>query len=129
MQIIRDVLHPHNHIAYDLDGTLFGLYGDALADYIRSTPHKQHSILTSRQSALLNASTQQLMRIFGNLSVFSNIIHSPSPVLEGHQVNINFKGNECKRIGATALVDDYELHRSGCIANGIEFVFIHGLNG
>jgi len=122
-------LDKHDHIAYDLDGTLFGLYGNALRDYIQNHPEKTHSIVTSRQSTCANMSELQLKNMFGDILPlpFKHVIHSPSHIYEGHQVNPSFKGEACKRIGATALIDDWQVHKAGCIANDIEFVFIHDL--
>jgi len=126
---ILQKLDRHQHIAYDLDGTLFGIYGRLLEEYISSNPTKTHSVITSRQSTCVDMSMNQLRQLFGDIFdlPFKHIIHSSSPTLEGHQVDPNFKGNKCREIGATAMVDDWQYHETGCRMNSIDFVFIHAL--
>jgi len=126
--MLINALDRHDHIAYDLDGTLFGLRGNILATYIVNHPEKNHSIVTSRQSGFTSISISQLKSMLGEELPFKHIIHSSSPTHEGHQVNLHFKGIECKRIGATVLIDDWVVHQPGCIANNIEFIDVNNID-
>lgn len=119
-------LDSHQHIAYDLDGTLFGNKMQLLVDYIKSHPEKTHSVLTSRQRFMIPHTTMTLNSLFDK-SPFLHIIHSPHEQLEGHQVNPDFKGIECKRIGATVLIDDWEYHRQACDKHNITFLNVNTL--
>jgi len=119
-------LDEHDHIAYDLDGTLFGQNMQLLVNYINSHPEKTHSVLTSRQRFMIPHTTMTLNSLFDKLP-FLHIIHSSDERLEGHQVNPDFKGIECKRIGASVLIDDWEFHRTACNNHNIEFINVHSL--
>jgi len=76
---LANLLDQHKHIAYDLDGTIFGMYSNILVEYIKNNPTKDHSILTSRQSALIPQSNQSLIQLFGTIFLL-NILYIPLPL-------------------------------------------------
>ena len=139
-------LRGHAAIGWDLDLTLVGHpASDALHDFIRTTPHIRHVIVTFRPTSTRDtvwadlaklptapaahcflaaetidddlAATFQRLRRYRAQGLYAGP-HSPAETLYFH-----WKGEVCARWGATVLVDDMIDHvRLGCTASGIQLL-------
>ena len=132
------ILHNHNIIAWDFDGTLIGIEGGyLLRQFVAQNQHKEHHIITMRSHGQ-ERDIQEILDANGlSVSAFKSIINLPDKIyecyydtmdagkpVETHEYNI-WKAKKCLEINATILIDDMEgdkVSRYGCDLNNIEII-------
>lgn len=115
MSVSHKILDAHDRIAWDMDGTLFkGPSAEApnaqfFLEYIRSTPHKHHHVITFRDRIWANKAWTELRLSGLDINLIKSVQSCPEPVHECFMIQKSFGHHPDHRKiykSVTPLTDD-----------------------
>lgn len=122
-------LKKHTNIALDFDETLIGSkYSKYLWNFIEDNPDKNYWIVTFRSGSLADPGLLwlSLLEESGNRILdthFKGYVFCPDGLSSDFEKLIHWKGEVCKKIGCTVIVDDRpDWVYPGCEVNDIVFI-------
>lgn len=142
-----NALEASDAIGWDFDGTLFGHENSRkMHEFIRKNPNKKHYLITFRTGPLVRDMFPHLAEKYGNTlssDNFAGIVSIPprlwsarQPYKKARKLGIldgpltpienayaSWKGEQCKQLGLTHLVDDVAADvLPGCKSNNIGYI-------
>ena len=129
-----EILQKYQHIAWDLDGVLLDdIRSFHFHTYILEHPEQTHSVVTFRYREDRSLVDNMFDEYRSGLSLFrfENERYLPVPKINKHRALLSqeeideqreWKGLQCREIGAEVLIDDMaELVERGCKRYGIAY--------
>lgn len=137
--MFHPLLHKHEKIAWDMDGTLVdGLNSAFFRKYVTANKEKKHYIITFRDKKWADRIPSELAKSGLDTKNFVSIHPCPSylwlayatrdrtpvghPSLQLAHDYLHWKGRTAKKLGCTVLIDDMvDQVIKGCIFHEVEF--------